>query len=95
MTLYACYTTGYKKFATKPGDPAMVQNGVRVLGYIGVHTLLWMWPLLILLHFTGVEQFKLPTLHIFKLLVLYAFLDMIFKSAIILCIALSSPLFTT
>ena len=95
MVLFAIYETGYKKFATKPDDPATVLNGARVLGYIGVHTLLWMWPILLIFHFMGVERFELPTLNMFKLLLLNTFLDVIFNAAYLICIALSSPLFTS
>ena len=94
MILYSCYETGYKKFATAPNDPATVQNGIRVLGYTGVHTLFWMWPIILILHFTGLETFEIPSLEIFKMLVLNAFLDIIFCGALLISIALSSPLFT-
>ena len=95
MILYAFFETGYKKFATKQDDPAPVQNGARVLGYIGIHTLLWTWPILPIFHFTGVERFELPNLNIFKQLVLNTFLDVIYNGTLLICIALSSPLFAT
>ena len=93
--LYAMMEVGYKKYATRPDDPAPVQNGIRGLGYIGVHTLLWVWPLLVVLHFTGLERFELPDLPTFKSLLLNAFLDLIFNLSLFVCIALSSPLVAT
>ena len=41
--LYACFEVIYKRIATVKGDPAAVQNGARIVGLIGIHTLLWMW----------------------------------------------------
>ncbi len=95
MVLYAIMETSYKKFCTKPHDPAAVQNSVRVLGYMGVHTALWMWPFILIFHYTNIEPFELPDLPTFELLVVNIFLDLIFNAALFVCIALSSPLFTT
>lgn len=94
MITYAAVDTFYKKFATRADDTAPVLNGVRILGYFGVHTLLWQWPLLIIVHYAGMERFELPSLDNFYLLLLSAFLDVIFNSALLVCIAISSPLFT-
>ena len=93
LILYALFEVLYKKLATKKDDTAPVTNGLRFLGYMGVHTLLWLWPLLIVFHFTGVEVFELPTLDNLGLMTLNAFLDIIFNAGLLVCIALSSPLF--
>ena len=93
LVLYALFEVLYKKLATKKDDTAPVTNGLRFLGYMGVHTLLWLWPLLIVFHFTGVEVFELPTLDNLGLMTLNAFLDIIFNAGLLVCIALSSPLF--
>ena len=85
---------GYKKFATKENDPAPIQNSVRGLGYIGVHTLLWAWPLLIILHFTGLETFELPEVKIYRELLINVALDLVFNVSFYTCITLSSPLIT-
>ena len=90
---YALFEVLYKRLATKEDDTAPVMNGVRFLGYMGVHTLLWLWPLLIVFHFTGVEVFELPTLDNLGLMTLNAFLDITFNTSLLACIALSSPLF--
>ena len=57
---YAIFEVSYKKFATEKDDPAAVANGARVLGYMGVHTLLWLWPPIVIFHFSGLEPFELP-----------------------------------
>lgn len=86
---------GIKKFLSRADDPALVQNSVRALGYFGVHTLLWMWPLLIILHFSGGETFELPDMATFKLLLANAALDVLFNGSLFVCIALSTPLMAT
>ena len=93
VTLYALFEVLYKRLATRKDDTAPVMNGVRFLGYMGVHTLLWFWPLLIVFHFTGVEVFELPSLDNVALMTLNAFFDVIFNASLLVCIALSSPLF--
>ena len=85
----------FKRFATKPDDPATIQNSVRSIGYVGVHTLLWMWPLIILFHFTGLEVFEWPSPDTLLLLLLNALLDLLFNLGLFLCITLSSPLVAT
>ena len=93
---YAIFETFYKKFGTKKDDPASTLNGLRFLGYIGVHNLLWLWPPIIILHFTGVEPFEIPpSMELFGMLVLNSFLDIVFNGCLLVCIALSSPLFAT
>ena len=92
---YALLETTYKKFATMKDDPAALCNGVRLVGYFGVHTLVWMWPPLILLHYTKLEVFEWPTWEIFRLMVLNAVLDVGFNGFLFVCIALSSPLFAS
>ena len=95
VILYAAYETFYKKLATRPDDTAPIWNGVRVTGYVGVHTLLTYWPLLVIVHFMGVETFTLPTLKQFYLLLALTVLEIVFNGALLVCIALSSPLFTS
>ena len=93
---YAIYEVLYKKFATKKDDSSATLNGLRVLGYTGVHTMLWMWPPFIILHYTGFEPFHFPpTLELLGLLVLNALMDIVFFGCLLVCIALSSPLYAS
>ena len=92
---YALLETCFKKFATASDDPAALCNGVRIVGYYGVHTLFWMWPPLILLHYTKIEVFEWPSLDMLKLMILNAFMDVGFNGFLFVSIALSSPLFAT
>ena len=95
VAFYAMLEVGYKKFATREGDPAPIQNSIRGLGYMGVHTLFFMWPLLVIFHFTGLETFEFPRLEIFENLLINVYLELIFNMGLYICIALSSPLFAT
>jgi len=92
MIIYATYETFYKKYGTRSDDRSPAWNGIRMVGYVGVHTLLYFWPIIIIVHYMGVETFRLPTLTDFRLLVAMTLLDMIFNTALLVCIALSSPL---
>ena len=92
VAFYAMLEVGYKKFATREDDPAPIQNSVRGLGYMGVHTLLWVWPLLIILHFTGLERFEFPDLKVYENLLVNVALDLVFNVSFYTCITLSSPL---
>ncbi len=85
----------FKKFFSRADDPAPIHNGVRGVGYLGVHTLLWVWPVLIILHYSGGEPFELPDLPQLRILLLNALLDIVFNLSLFVCIALSSPLVTT
>lgn len=92
---YAVFEVSYNKWGTQEHDPASVQNSIRVLGYIGLHTLIWLWPCFIILHFTGIERFEFPPYDIFILLLWNAYLDIFFNAGLLICIALSSALFAS
>ena len=95
VVFYSMMEVGYKKFATREDDTAPIQNSIRGLGYMGVHTLFFMWPLLVILHFTGLETFEFPNLEIFENLLINVYLELVFNMGLYICIALSSPLFAT
>ena len=60
--LYALQSTLVKKLVTRKGDPAAVPNAIRFIGYTGIYTMLFMWPVIIILHYTKLEVFELPSL---------------------------------
>ena len=94
--LYATYETFYKRLATEDDDTAPVWNTARVLGYTGVINLFLFWPLLIIAHFSGLEPFELPpTMDIFYKLLAVCALDIVFNTALLACITISTPLFTS
>ena len=95
LVLYAVFQTFYKKFGTWDDDPAPVFNGIRMLGYVGVQTLLLYWPVLIITHFTGIERFELPTLKILYHILAVVLLSIAINAGFIICIILSSPLFAS
>ena len=61
ILLHSVANVLYKKYATRQEDPAVLPNAARYVGYIGVHTLFWLWPPIIILHYSRVEVFELPT----------------------------------
>ena len=93
---YAFFETFYKRFATAKNDNAASANGLRVVGYMGVYTLFFMWPPIILLHYTGIEKFELPpSMDLFGLLILNGLMDIVFNGCLLVSIALSSPLYAS
>ena len=86
---------GYKKFATRKDDTAPIQNSIRGLGYMGVHTLLWVWPVVLIVHYIGIETFEFPELMIFNKLLVNVVLELLFIMGLFVAIALSSPLVAT
>ena len=57
---YVVFEVGYKKWASEETDPASVANSLRYLGYLGLQTLVWLWPGFLILHYSGVEPFEWP-----------------------------------
>ena len=57
---YSLYEVLIKKFGTRKGDPATIPNGARLVGYIGINTVLWIWPIIPILHYSGLEPFEWP-----------------------------------
>ena len=58
--------------------------------------MLWLWPPFLVLHFSGFEPFAVPyTMELFGLLVLNAVMDIVFNGCLLVCIALSSPLYAS
>jgi drug/metabolite transporter (DMT)-like permease len=59
---YALFEILYKKFASFKDDPASIPNSFRMIGLIGIHCLVYSWPLVIIAHFSGLQPFQWPTL---------------------------------
>ncbi len=91
--LYSVFEVIFKKWASREDDSAPVCNSLRVIGYVGVNTLVAYWPLVVIVHFMGLETFQLPTLKQFYLLLIMSFSDIVFNGSLLVAIALSSPLF--
>lgn len=93
---YSLFQVLYKKFATKPNDPAAAMNSVRFLGYLGIHILFWMWPPILILHFTGMEVFEWPpTWTTFGYMILQGLITVVYKISLLFAIALTSPLYSS
>ncbi|XP_019851351.1 PREDICTED: uncharacterized transporter C405.03c-like [Amphimedon queenslandica] len=93
--LYALMEVLFKKLASFKDDPASGYNGMRMVGLMGIHTVLWMWPPLIVLHYSNVEPFHWPSKDILYQILYNTVLDVTFNASLFICVALSSPLFAT
>jgi solute carrier family 35 protein F5 len=90
---YALFEILYKKFASFKDDPASIPNSFRMIGLIGIHCLVYSWPLVIIAHFSGLQPFQWPTLLEFKYILMTSVLDFILNVSLILVVSLTSPLF--
>eukprot|EP01066_Platyproteum_vivax_P011383 Platyproteum_vivax@DN5172_c0_g1_i1.p1 len=95
MVLYALYEVLYKKWAVHHKDPYPVGNAVRFLGLVGVSTAIFCAPPLLIIDATGMEQFMIPAREAMPAVFLLGFLDTLFNVLLLICIGLSSPLFTS
>eukprot|EP00918_Siedleckia_nematoides_P083049 GHVU01182038.1.p1 GENE.GHVU01182038.1~~GHVU01182038.1.p1 ORF type:complete len:437 (+),score=12.78 GHVU01182038.1:61-1371(+) len=95
MILYALFEVFYKKWASHSADPTPTMNAIRFLGLIGVSTVLFLGPPLLLLDLSEMESFLLPKGEDAQLLVIIGVLDCLFNLFLFLVITLSSPLFAS
>jgi len=89
--IYGLYQVLYKKFGSPPTPSFLFAN--TITGLIGVHTLLFLWIPIPILHFTGIELFELPDSGTFGYILLIAIAGVFFNASLMLVIALTSPLF--
>ena len=59
---YAMLEVGFKKWGSKKNDSAPVANSVRFMGYVGLSTMVTLWPCFFILNYTHVETFEWPPL---------------------------------
>jgi len=63
------------------------------LGLMGSITVMFLWPIVVIVHYTKVEVWEFPSLFVLGYYVLYACLDTIFNVGFFIGIHLTSPLF--
>ena len=95
MILYSLYEVLYKKWGSHSADPVPLMNAVRFLGLVGISSLVFCSPFLLLLDITGTEKFEAPSGEEWRLLAIVGFLDTVFNLLLLFAIMLSSPLFTS
>ncbi|XP_062504649.1 uncharacterized protein LOC134181393 [Corticium candelabrum] len=95
MLFYVIFEIVYKKKAVHADDPLPLWNAVRVIGLVGIQTLLCYWPVLLILHGTEFEKFELPTGDNLRMLCIDVALDGVYNVLLLVCISMSSPLFAT
>ena len=64
-----------------------------VLGWMGIWSLLTLWPGFFLLHYTGIEPFELPSADKSRMLALNTFLDALYNLLLLVGILITSPLY--
>lgn len=95
--IYGVYTILLKKKITMPDKrKERVLNTHLFFGFVGLYCLVFLWPLIIILHFTGVEEFQLPSgLRVLGLLAANAFITFISDFCWCKAVLLTSPLTVT
>lgn len=95
--IYGVYTILLKNKVTVPNKrKERVLNTHLFFGFVGIYCLAFLWPLIIILHFTGLEEFELPSsLHVLALLGANAFITFISDFCWCKAVLLTSPLTVT
>jgi len=65
-------------------------------GFVGLFNTLLLWPILVILHYTGVEQFSLPSMPVFREMLLNGLMGTVLSDLLwSLVVLLTSPLVAT
>lgn len=92
--LYGLYEVLYKRVACPPQSVSSKKQAAFasvVASMIGVTSLTCLWPVLVVLHFAGVETFRLPRGQELVLALVSVFSNMIFSGSFLVLISLTSP----
>lgn len=92
--LYGLYDVLYKKLACMPTQTAASRQACfsNLIGScIGLATMLLMWPVLLMLHFTGVETFEIPGRRILAYLAVSVVGNVVYGGAFLVLMALTDP----
>jgi drug/metabolite transporter (DMT)-like permease len=95
---YGLYEVLYKRIACPPQHvSARKQAGfANVIGScLGFTTLLCVWPIIVVLHITGIEKFQLPRGEEFWVLTVSLLANMIFSGSFLVLMALTSPVLSS
>ncbi|ANB11511.1 hypothetical protein AWJ20_4328 [Sugiyamaella lignohabitans] len=90
--LYGVYTTLLK---TKVGDESRIDTRL-FFGFVGLVNIIALWPLLIILHYTGIETFGLPhSARVWELLIINSISILVSDFSWIMAMLMTSPLLVT
>lgn len=89
--LYALYEVLYKKVSSICKRTSILDS-LLFVGMMGIGNILFLWPFVIILHYTGVETFELPNHEQLLALSLTAVLESLFSAFLLVGILLTSPL---
>lgn len=98
--LYGLYEVLYKMYlCPKPNMQVSSRREAllaNVMGSVlGASTMLWLWPVLVILHFTGIEPFELPSPQVALYLLISVFSNMVFSGSFLVLMALTSPVLSS
>lgn len=95
--IYGIYTILLKFKIMIPNSPRERNLNTHLFfGFVGLYCLVFLWPVLVVLHFTDLEHFALPTSsHVFTLLGINAFITFISDFCWCKAVLLTSPLTVT
>lgn len=97
--LYGLYEVLYKKVACPPNDsvsPRREAAFANVIGsVIGLLTFLLLWPIIPIMHWTGIETFVAPTGEILIVLLTSVLANCIFSGSFLVLMALTSPVLSS
>jgi len=93
--LYAVYEVVYRYMGVdeRNSKTEALYHALQILAFVGVFTLVLLWPGLLIVHFTGWEVFQWPTGEAFLLVFLMALCESIFNLCLLTGVFLTSPLF--
>ncbi|WPK26778.1 hypothetical protein PUMCH_004139 [Australozyma saopauloensis] len=95
--IYGLYTILLKHKISKPNSTSeRILNTHLFFGFVGLFSLTMLWPLILVLHYTGAETFQFPnTYHILLILAANAFITFISDFCWCKAVLLTSPLTVT
>eukprot|EP01065_Artemidia_motanka_P018754 TRINITY_DN2210_c0_g1_i1.p1 TRINITY_DN2210_c0_g1~~TRINITY_DN2210_c0_g1_i1.p1 ORF type:complete len:416 (+),score=128.84 TRINITY_DN2210_c0_g1_i1:84-1250(+) len=93
VLLYSLHLIFVKKYSVLPTDPHPHMSCLRFSGLMGVIWLTTGWMLAPVLHYTGIEEFGLPSSEVAGILALNGVADALFEVGVVICICVTSPTF--
>eukprot|EP01126_Amoeba_proteus_P024738 TRINITY_DN2484_c0_g1_i5.p1 TRINITY_DN2484_c0_g1~~TRINITY_DN2484_c0_g1_i5.p1 ORF type:complete len:316 (+),score=40.16 TRINITY_DN2484_c0_g1_i5:390-1337(+) len=90
MVLYAVFEVFYSLFTKRQ---ASTSTNLLNLGLMGLCTAFLLWPVVVIVHYTGYETFELPVGTDLEVAVVNLLLDLVLNASLLVGVHISSPLF--
>ena len=92
---YALFQVAVKKYGASQVDPHPQMNSLRLCGMCGLWAVFWCPIMVFVGHISGAEKFTVPSKYVTHMTVSSGFVDAIFTGAMLICIRLTDPTFTS